>query len=183
MLGYRVAVTREEIDAFIAAPFAKSRTTLFDHVARLLLAIFFVTFAVEIVASTYDYWTDAGIFGHFGLWIWIHYCVLSISEPIFAAVFVLMPFALKVAAFRYATTPESPARVSDIVGVRFLQSAALIVSVGSLLGLLSIFFIEQENGSNLLSRLVSGLSPLSSSAIGVFVFVLCRRISPPPTDA
>lgn len=99
-----------------------------------------------------------------------------------SVLFVLTPFALKVAAFRFTTTVDSPARVSDVVGVRSIQSAAAnVMTVGSLLR--SVSLLANWVGGGLLWVIMHSVAPICSAIIATFVFFLCQRICPrPETD-
>ena len=172
-------MTRDEVDAFIAAPFSRSRTNLFDLVARLLLVIFFAT----VLSYVIDVLLNNPGSGRGFAW-WMFYIVYFWVTPVNAIFFVLTPFALKVAAFRFATTSDSPARVSDIVGVRTIQCAAALLATGSLLncGALLLGARTFFGGDNIATSAISLVSPLCTGVVSILVFILCQRICPSPAD-
>jgi hypothetical protein len=162
-------MTRDEIDAFIAAPFAKSTKSLYEHLAALLLGIFFL---VAFGQLGWAFFLDSNFNGSWHRFL--EYGTSAWTDPLSAVLLVLSPLILKIVAFRFATTPDSPARLGDVVNLRGVRVAAVLVTVGALLNAFAIFTLEFDG---VLARMFSCFRPLSAAAVGLLVFVWSRRLT------
>ncbi len=164
----------DDFDSFLAQPLRRWRISLFELAARILL----VTFVALVLADAFFVIGTLGndnVFGGFSNWSqYVFYLTANWTSPFNAIIFAAIPFVLKICEFRRLGAPGSPATVRDVVSMRWVQTVAVLIVVGSFASAIGSF----DRGGPIGNVLYSAIQFVASSVIGLFVILLSFRVSP-----